>query len=271
MKQTLYITLCFFLMITSCKKDPEIKDQKSNLSINFTHTVNQIDLITGDGCSLGGECLPDHSCCMGGSLLPYTNDSGQHYNVQRLNYLISDITLHDDEGHAILLKEVHFVDVDDLSTLMIDIGELENGNYTSISFTMGLDTSKNKPDYYINEDFHSTMWWPLIGMNGMDMGGGYHYMKLEGDYDTITKGYATHTGGTMGMDHSFNNNLGISLGINSEVGDAIININMEINNWYQNPHTINLAPAIMADMAKQMKLQSNGSSDVFSVESHVNK
>ena len=92
MKKIVYITLCFFFTLSSCKKDPEIPNLKTNLLINFTHTVDQVNLITGTGCSLGGDCLPDHSCCMGGSLLPYTNNSGQHYNVQRLNYLISDIT-----------------------------------------------------------------------------------------------------------------------------------------------------------------------------------
>ena len=40
---------------------------------------------------------------------------------------------------------------------------------------------------------------------------------------------------------------------------------MEINNWYQNPHTLNLASAIMMDMAKQMQLQANGQENVFSV------
>ena len=67
------------------------------------------------------------------------------------------------------------------------------------------------------------------------------------------------------MDHSFNNVFNISLDINDELGDVDIHINMEINNWYTNPHNINLAASIMADMQKQMQLQDNGEEDVFSV------
>jgi len=44
---------------------------------------------------------------------------------------------------------------------------------------------------------------------------------------------------------------------------------MNINNWYQNPHTINLAPAIMMDMPKQMQLMGNGMADVFTLQSLI--
>ena len=89
-------------------------------------------------------------------------------------------------------------------------------------------------------------------------------MKLEGDYDTITQGYATHTGGTMGGDYSFNNNKNISLSVNDELGNISIDINMEINNWYKNPHTIMIEPSIMGNQTKQLELQDNGNTDVFS-------
>ena len=245
------------IAFTSCDK-PTI----TNVTINFTHTVDNISLVTGQGCELGGECLPDHSCCNGGDLLPYTNDAGENYNIQRLNYLISDITLHSDDGISILLKDVHFIDADDASTLIINVGEMDNGNYTSISYTMGFDTIKNISNLYVNESFHSTMAWPDM------MGGGYHYMRLEGDYDTITQGYATHTGGTMGMDYSFNHNSIISLNIDDDLGDVCIDINMEINNWYQTPNQIDFSSygmGIMMDTTMQENIQMNGITDVFSV------
>ena len=145
------------------------------------------------------------------------------------------------------------------------MGELDNAEYTSITFTMGLENSNNITNTHLNENWHPTMAWPDI------MGGGYHYMKLEGDVDTITKGYATHTGALqmMGeiirMDHSFTIDMPINLTVDNNVGDVTININMEINNWYENPNIYNLSPAIMGDMSKQMQLQANGETDVFSV------
>ena len=237
----------------------------TSIIINFTHSVNGNDLVLYDGgCTVPGEqCLPDHSCCMGG--LAYTNTAGEQYNVQRLNYIISNIKLHKN-NETILLKEIHFIDASDNTTLRFDGGILENGDYTSISFTMGLENTMNINNIYINEGFHATMFWPEI------MGGGYHYMKLEGDFDTITQGYATHTGALqmMGdpvrMDHSFNNNFDILLTTTNTTEHVNVTINMDINNWYANPNTINLESAIMGNMQKQMQLQANGSADVFSVE-----
>ena len=98
-------------------------------------------------------------------------------------------------------------------------------------------------------------------------------MKLEGAYANDSTFYNTHTGGTMGADYSFSfSTLGISgsslLNIDDEVGDVSININMEINNWYQAPHEIAFSTygmGIMMNMEKQMQLKQNGMTDVFSV------
>ena len=65
---------------------------------------------------------------------------------------------------------------------------------------MGLDTAKNISNKYVNDDFHTTMFWPEPN------GGGYHYMKLEGAYNNDSTFYNTHTGGTMGGDYSFRKN-----------------------------------------------------------------
>ena len=64
----------------------------------------------------------------------------------------------------------------------------------------------------------------------------------------------------------------ISLNIDDNLGDVNIYINMEINNWYQNPNEISFAsygPAgnndIMQNMPMQHKLQANGAADLFTV------
>ena len=254
MKLNWYLLMIVFGFI-SCENPKE-----TILKIKFTHSVSGINAVCGTGCTNGGECLPDHSCCTGGKLLPYTNLAGDEYNIQTLKYLISNIELEKQNGEKILLKDVHFVNIDDDATLKFSYSDpLENNTYTNISFTMGLDSLNNVNNNYVNEDFHSSMIWPV------NMGGGYHYMKIEGDFDTITQGYATHTGPAMGMDHSFDITMPVNLIVDDELGNIKILINMEINNWYQNPHTLNLASAIMMDMTKQMQLQANGQENVFSV------
>jgi len=211
---------------------------KYNLSLRFTHTV--------DGNALETDQMI------------YTNASSQNYSVQTLRYLLSDITLHSENGTSTLLDEVHFITISDPSTFNLYIQDLNSANYTAISFTMGLDSLKNITDNYLNESFFPSFSWPDF------MGGGYHYMQLEGDYTTAFQGYATHTGGTDGLDFSFTKNFPIILNIAN--ANTTLIINMEINNWYSNPNIISLTTdGIMDNANKQALLQANGIPDVFSV------
>ena len=206
MKKVLFLAIP--LLFHSCDKEEKLT---TNLTVNFNHTVDDTEL-----------------CCLNNDLLPYENIAGEKYNVQRLQYIISDIYLHSNEGN-LLLKNIHFVDLEDLSSLQIDVGKLENAEYTSISFTMGLNNSKNQSNTFVNEHWHTLMAWPEL------MGGGYHYMKLEGDFDTITQGYATHTGALqmmndpIRMDHSFNTNIPISLKATAQGKRNIISRSKMIN------------------------------------------
>ena len=248
MKKIILLILGCSLIFTACKKDTSNMQLTTNLTINFIQTV--------DGTSLTN---PDHPTI---NTMIYTNAAGEDYSIQTLKYLISDITLHADDGNTLLLDEVHFIDISDSSTFSFTYQNVANNNYTSISFDMGLDSSKNSSNFYVNEDFHSTMFWPEPN------GGGYHYMKLEGDFNDSLSGYGTQTGGTMGGDYSFNNVNDISLTVDDDLGNVSININMEINNWYQTPNQIEFSSygmGIMMNMMMQTNIQMNGSTDVFSV------
>jgi len=227
------------IIFTSCEKDKPIA---TDITINFTHTVDGSDLIANS--------------------MIYTNEAGENYDVQTLKYLISNITLHDDLGYTVL-KDIHFIDISDESTFSFTYDNVPNNNYHAISYTMGLDTVKNISNKYVNEDFHSEMFWPEPN------GGGYHYMKLEGDFNDSLSGYGTHTGGTMGGDYSFNNVNDISLTVDDDLGNVSINIDMELNNWYQTPNQIEFSSygmGIMMNMMMQMNIQMNGITDVFSID-----
>ena len=239
MKNLFLIITIISLISVACKK---AEDCNYNLTISFTHTIDENPLEINQ--------------------IIYTNAAGENYNIQTLRYLISNITLHSDNGSSVLLDEVHFVTISDTSTFNLTIPDLNKPNFSAISFTMGLDAQRNITNLYLNESFFPSFAWPT------SMGGGYHYMQLEGDYISAFQGYATHTGGTGGEDFSFSKSFPIAINIGIA---TTISINMEINNWYVNPNIINFTTdGIMDDANKQALLQANGVTDVFSVSINDN-
>lgn len=252
MKNTFLIVCAIALSLSACKKEEGCIDPIAinynvdatldngdcdyapiNVFIHFNHYVNDTALVVNE--------------------MTYTNSTNDIYSIQTLRYLISDISLHTDNGIETLLDEVHFIDISIDSTLILNIPQINYQNYTSISFTMGLDSIKNITNLFLNENFFPSFVWPEF------LGGGYHYMQLEGDFNTVFNGYATHTGGTNGLDFSFNKTFQIT-----DIDN--ININMEIANWYKNPEAFELTTdGIMGDINKQTILKSNGIKDVFSV------
>ena len=248
MKNILYPTLLIALVFFSCGETNE--NNESRIFLNFNHHCDNTAL-SNDG-------------------LTHTNEAGENYNVLTLKYIVTDIKLtsNNKDHEEIIIKDLHFVDFNDPSTMFIESDILENGSYT-LSFRFGLDANTNIADNFTNETFHASMDWPpMVDPNtGMEMGGGYHYMKLEGAYNNDSTFYNTHTGPTMGMDHSFVVSFNMfNININNSTENLEYSIDMNVNNWYENPNTINLAPMIMMDMTKQMQLMANGMTDVFTIQ-----
>ena len=176
MKKSFYFVV-IILLFNACKKegcmDPLATNYNTEAStddgscvysndviLKFTHNVNGLQLMLGGGCATG-SCFEDHSCCDTSKpypSMPYATNNTP-YNIQRLWYILSDITLHKDNGESILLKEVHFINAAEQNTLTYNTGTITNGNYTTITYTMGLSNSMNVSNTYVNENFHTSMFW----------------------------------------------------------------------------------------------------------------
>ena len=239
MKKYILSIITLTLIICSCGETNEENDSK--ILFNFHHSCDNVALSN--------------------NLLSHTNEAGENYNVQTLKYILTDIKLNG-ENKDIMIKDIHFVDFNDPSTMFIESDVIENGSYT-LSFRFGIDADSNVDSLLWNyTNFYPTMVWPPT------MGGGCHYMKLEGAYNNDSTFYNTHTGPTMGMDHSFEVEFDmLNINIENSTENLEYSIQMNVNNWYENPNTVNLAPMIMMDMQKQMQLMNNGMTDVFSFQS----
>jgi len=203
----------------------------------------------------------------------YQNAAGQNYSIKSLKYLIRGFHLleydgPDDVNIHLMDNEKHFVTTDDPNTFILDFPPssygYSSGNHEKFAFTFGVDSSwippSNDDATWGNDNFHTTMFWPE------SIGGGYHYMKLEGAFDNDSTFYYIHTGGTDGKVFTFTKAFDVDIRDNNDGSHHHIAINMDINNWFNNPNTISFTTdGIMENESIQQKLKENGEADVFSV------
>lgn len=99
--------------------------------------------------------------------------------------------------------------------------------------------------------------------------GGYHYMKLEGKFDSAgtIKNYQAHTGPLMRKSYCIHIDLTTSdFSITTHQTEIILV--MDVNQWWKEPADLNLddISGIMENAYYQLQLKENGT-DVFSVSS----
>ncbi|MAC95237.1 MAG: hypothetical protein CMC96_07030 [Flavobacteriales bacterium] len=202
---------------------------------------------------------------------PYINAKGQAFNITRLRYLVSDITFHKADGNSFTIDEYHLVDISQAETqTFTPETKVPAGEYTSVSFTFGFDEEDNQSSIY--PDLNIENWsWPGEGAMMGNLGGGYHFMQLEGQYDSagVSKGFATHMGTarnntvsptTYEANHFTKRLDSSSITIS---GDFEFTLEMQVEQWYENPYewdfnTYNLS--IMPIYDAQRKLNLNGPS-----------
>lgn len=229
-----------------CVYSSDFETPRFNATINFEHLVNgaTVDL-TASG----------H---------PYQNALGQDFNIEELRYLISDITFHQANGENFTINDYHFVDLSKPSTFIYTPSiKVPAGNYTSVSFTFGFDEEDNKPGAY--QDLNALNWnWSMMGM---DLG--YHYMQINGTYDSsgVTKGFMTHMGPAMKMDG--NHHIVVNNDFEAVLENADITVNsnftfsivMDVEEWYTDPYDWDFNKYnmnVMMDYDAQRLLNVNG-------------
>lgn len=236
------------ISLGSCRKE----DKTTNLSIGFTHTVGLNALVKD-------------------SLL-YVNAAGNQYVVNELQYFISDIILHKSDGETVAITEdngIHYVDIDIPGTLTWNIDlEIPSGEYSSVSFIFGINEARNKPGLFVNPP-ERDMFWPDA------MGGGYHYMKMNGlwlDINQQITPFNFHLGigmtdGVMGFVQNYFTvqvpNSGVNL--TSDTDYKLI-LNMDIASWFETPNLWNWNNIGGQIMQKQwaMELACENGADAFS-------
>lgn len=196
-----------FPLLFSCKKD-QVKE-KAALQFEITHKVD-------------GEALKMDT-------VRYENRAGNLYSVTRLEYYLSNFTFISSNGDEEKIEDIYYINPKKPASLTIDDIEMEAGSYSTLQFHIGLPADENISYNLSATSENVNMAWPE------QMGGGYHFMKLEGhfiDDQNQEKGYAMH----LGMNEwlvtvTLNQSIELT-GDNNE-----LLLTMDVNQWFEGPHT----------------------------------
>jgi hypothetical protein len=212
----LNFAMASILLFDSCKKDEE---KWVAPEFTFHHNVN-------------GSALQK-------SVMIYTNLAGNNYEVDELQYFISEITLKTASGQLIPITSdsaIHYVDLAIPSTLSWKpADQIPTTDYDSISFVFGINEAKNKTGLFVNPP-QRDMFWPDM------MGGGYHYMKMNGKWKAtgdLIKAFNFHLGigmGDMGMFYQNYFKVTLPLKFHTMANSNQIEITMNIEKWFEAPN-----------------------------------
>ena len=105
--------------------------------------------------------------------IQYSNAAGNTQSIEKLQYVISELTLFHENGSSYTIDDYHFIDINDASTLeMTKDVNVPVGEYSTLSFVFGLSSTLNQDGEHL--DLNELSWsWPTM------LGGGYHILKLE--------------------------------------------------------------------------------------------
>ena len=194
----------------------------------------------------------------------YTNAAGLNYNVFDLRYYVSGIELEKDDGTRVAGPEVFYVDESDSTTEQATIGGVPAGHYRAVHFHFGLRPFENIPGHLPNTLASLLMQWPD------ELGGGYHFMQLDGRYDRMgaDAGWAAHLGrlnrpvDLSPLDPSFDVVVPVALDVQDDRWS--VPVIMDVNHWFNDPvYDFQVYGANnMTNRDALLALQSNGT-DVF--------
>jgi hypothetical protein len=168
-----YIALLFIVstLFTGCKKDPESEPQGvGQLRIEFENVVGD------DPLTLNTQT--------------YTNANGDAFTVTMFKYYISNIKLQKADGSEYVQPESYYlIDEEEASSKVITLDSIPTGDYTGITFTIGVDSTRNVSGAQTGalDPLHGMFWtW----------NSGYIYVKMEGySPQSANGGLVFHIGG----------------------------------------------------------------------------
>ncbi len=237
-------------LFINCSTDDDVRLTPVKITMEFSHTWD-------------GEAVTESDF----NDLKYTNENGEILSIERLRYLISEINATTQDGTVISLGDYNLVDIANSSGLIYELPQSINPGTYTLSCTFGFSVDNNTDGLY--PDLNTASW-----NVPMQLGGGYHFMQLDGkfldatntetnyNYHTIRAVNATDPTALVFQETAFE----IPLGTLTIENDLLVVLEMNIAAWFKHPHTWNLNEQhsmLMPNFDAQVRMAENGQ-DVFS-------
>lgn len=260
MKKHLYQAACLLLLsvvvFSACKKKddpdpgqnpPPTVNGAGSVSFEFENTVNGFSL------SLNSDW--------------YLNDNGDSFQVTKLSYYISNIKLHDNDGKVYAVPESYYLlQQEDPGSLSFTLNDIPEGNYTSVSFLIGVDSIRNVSGAQTGalDPVHGMFW---------DWNTGYIMAKFEANSPQSPNNgkIMYHIGGFSG---TFNpiKQVSLALPVDMSVSDniAVISVEADLAEWFRDtpPVDFSVLHTIHMPNASSKRIADNYA-DMFQVRSVV--
>jgi hypothetical protein len=124
----LYLSLFLSVALIACDDNDPFPEGNGELIIEFDNRVGEDDL----------ELLKD-----------YVNAEGETFQLTKLNYYISNISLRTDDGDEFVVPQdssYFLIMEEDQASQHIHLRNIPSGNYNQISFTIGVDSLRSTMD-----------------------------------------------------------------------------------------------------------------------------
>ena len=146
------------LIFTGCKKDVEVPATTGEVTLHLDNGVTMPNAATG---------TPKFNSLVLGTGA-YTNANGDDFTVSTFKYYLSNVKLLKADNSTYTLPQVYYlVDQTKPDTQELVFSQVPAGDYTSISFMVGVDSARTKAGNFTEAALNSNsgMLWT---MNGVD-------------------------------------------------------------------------------------------------------
>jgi len=254
----LLVFIVLFVINFSCKKDSkesEIKDtptanNSGSLNLSIEHFFDTLPFVLND---------------------QYVLDNGNKISISMYKYYISNVSLTAEDGSSFNETEsYHLINAEQSSSCLFNIAKVPFKKYTSISFTIGVDSTRN------TSGAQSGALDPALGMF-WTWNTGYIMAKLEGISQQSSapgNSVAFHIGGFKGNFNAlkqvtipFTNKM---INVTSSSIPTLI-LKNNIKEWFINPTSLDLSFTINVTMVNSTsKSIADNYADMFSFKTIQN-